>query len=59
MNLTKLSTQFFFRDPQRCNYIDNEHFYSPCDGTIMYQKYITDTKDKVVEIKGINYTLQA
>lgn len=58
MNLTRLSTEFFFRDPQRPNYIDNEHFYSPCDGTIMYQKYIDNPSDKVVEIKGINYTLQ-
>ena len=36
----ELGSVFFFRDPMRPNYIDNEHFYSPADGTILYQKYI-------------------
>ena len=34
----ELGSVFFFRDPMRPNYIDNEHFYSPADGTILYQK---------------------
>jgi phosphatidylserine decarboxylase len=54
----ELSNVFFFRDPLRPNYIDFEHFYSPADGTILYQKFITDPTEPVVEIKGMNYTLQ-
>ena len=56
MSIEQLSNQFFFRDPIRPNYIDNEHFYSPADGTILYQKFIKDPSDPVVEIKSINYT---
>lgn len=52
-----LSNTFFFRDPLRPNYIDWEHFYSPADGTILYQK-VVNPGDAVVEIKGVNYTLE-
>lgn len=52
-----LSNTFFFRDPLRPNHIDNEHFYSPADGTILYQK-VVKPGEAVVEIKGVNYTLQ-
>ena len=58
LGITKLSTEFFFRDPPRPNYIDHEHFYSPADGVILYQKFIKDPSQPVVEIKGMNYTLQ-
>lgn len=58
LGVTKLSTEFFFRDPPRPNFIDNEHFYSPADGVILYQKYVKDPTEAIVEIKGINYTLQ-
>lgn len=58
LGITKLSTEFFFRDPPRPNYIDHEHFYSPADGVILYQKFIKDPTQSVVEIKGMNYTLQ-
>ena len=58
LGVTKLSTEFFFRDPPRPNYIDHEHFYSPADGVILYQKFINDPTEPIVEIKGINYTLQ-
>jgi len=58
MPVGDLSNTFFFRDPLRPNYIDFEHFYSPADGTILYQKFIENPSDPVVEIKGINYTLQ-
>lgn len=58
LGITKLSTEFFFRDPPRPNYIDHEHFYSPADGVILYQKFIKDPTQPVVEIKGVNYTLQ-
>jgi phosphatidylserine decarboxylase len=53
-----LSNTFFFRDPIRPNFIDHEHFYSPADGTILYQKFIKDPTEPIVEIKGLNYTLQ-
>ena len=54
----ELSNTFFFRDPIRPMYIDYEHFYSPADGTILYQKFVQDPSEPIVEIKGINYTLQ-
>jgi phosphatidylserine decarboxylase len=57
----ELSNTFFFRDPIRPTYIDNEHFYSPADGTILYQKIVLPGApccENIVEIKGKNYTLQ-
>ena len=52
-----LSNTFFFRDPMRPNYIDYQHFYSPADGVILYQKIVEDINDPIIEIKGKNYTL--
>ena len=57
MSVGELSNTFFFRDPIRPTYIDNEHFYSPADGTILYQKMVLPG-EQVLEIKGIDYTLQ-
>ncbi len=57
----ELSNTFFFRDPLRPTYIDNEHFYSPADGTILYQKVVLPGApccEGIIEIKGKNYTLQ-
>jgi len=53
----ELSNTFFFRDPLRPTYIDHEHFYSPADGTILYQK-VVQPGEQVLEIKGIDYTIQ-
>jgi hypothetical protein len=53
MSIKKLSHEFFFRDPARPNYIDNEHFYSPCDGTILYQKFVQPT-EQIIEIKKLD-----
>ena len=53
----ELSNTFFFRDPTRPTYIDSNHFYSPADGTILYQKEV-QPDEAVVEIKGVNYTLK-
>ena len=53
----ELSNTFFFRDPIRPTYINNEYFYSPADGTILYQKMVLPG-EQVLEIKGIDYTLQ-
>ena len=55
--ISELSNTFFFRDPPRPTYIDNKHFYSPADGTILYQKFVLPN-EQVLEIKGIDYTLQ-
>ena len=57
MSVGELSSTFFFRDPIRPTYIDYEHFYSPADGTILYQK-IAHPGEQVLEIKGIDYTIQ-
>ncbi len=57
MSVGELSNTFFFRDPIRPTYIDNEHFYSPADGTILYQKMVLPD-EQVLEIKGIDYTIQ-
>jgi phosphatidylserine decarboxylase len=57
MGVGKLSNEYFFRDPARPTYVDHEYFFSPADGTILYQK-IVDPTEPIVEIKGVNYTLQ-
>ena len=57
LSVGELSNTFFFRDPLRPTYIDNEHFYSPADGTILYQKMVLPN-EQVLEIKGIDYTIQ-
>ena len=57
MGVSKLSNEYFFRDPPRPTYVDHEYFFSPADGTIIYQKIVGPT-ESIVEIKGINYTLQ-
>ena len=53
-----LSNTFFFRDPPRTNFINNDYFFSPADGTILYQKVVHDANEPIVEIKGVNYTLK-
>tara|TARA_R110002074_G_scaffold99102_1_gene214214 strand:- start:328 stop:1059 length:732 start_codon:yes stop_codon:yes gene_type:complete len=61
LSVGELSNTFFFRDPLRPTYIDNNYFYSPADGTILYQKVVlpgTPCCEQVIEIKGKNYTLQ-
>ena len=45
MPVGELSNNFFFRDPIRPTYIDNEHFYSPADGTILYQKIVQQCEE--------------
>jgi phosphatidylserine decarboxylase len=56
LSVGDLSNTFFFRDPLRSNHIDWENFYSPADGTILYQK-IVNPGEPIVEVKGLNYTL--
>lgn len=55
--VSELSTVYFFRDPIRPNYVDGDYFFSPADGTILYQK-IVNPDEPIIEIKGINYTLK-
>ncbi len=57
MSVGELSNTFFFRDPIRPTHIDHKHFYSPADGTILYQK-VVQPGEQVLEIKGIDYTIQ-
>jgi len=57
MPVGELSNTFFFRDPLRPTYIDSNYFFSPADGTILYQKFVLPG-EQVIEIKGIDYTLQ-
>tara|TARA_R110002051_G_scaffold197681_1_gene265165 strand:- start:783 stop:1499 length:717 start_codon:yes stop_codon:yes gene_type:complete len=57
LSVGELSNTFFFRDPIRPTYIDHEYFYSPADGTILYQKMVLPG-EQVLEIKGIDYTIQ-
>ena len=54
LSVGELSNNFFFRDPLRSTYIDHNHFYSPADGTILYQK-VVQPGEQVLEIKGIDY----
>lgn len=56
-SIGKLSNEYFFRDPARPVYIDHEHFYAPADGVILYQKFIENPKDPVLEVKGVLYAL--
>jgi len=44
MGVGKLSNEYFFRDPARPTYIDHEYFFSPADGTILYQKVVDPTR---------------
>jgi len=55
----ELSNTFFFRDPLRPNYIDWEHFYSPADGTILYQKVVQPYNERMfnqVYVPSLDYT---
>lgn len=56
-DLDYLSNQYFFRDPQRPQYISSKYFYSPADGIVLYSK-VVDAKEKILDIKGMNYNLQ-
>lgn len=47
----------FFREEHRPIYYDPNAFYSPADGTIIYQKLVKPDQ-KIIEVKGKNYTLK-
>lgn len=52
-----LSSYYFFRDPQRHIKQDSKFFFTPADGIILYQERVKPL-DRIVQIKGIDYTLQ-
>lgn len=52
-----LSESFFFRDPSRPVFCDSSYFFSPADGTIIYQQRVAPG-DCLVDIKGKAYSLQ-
>lgn len=55
-DIEMLSNLFFFREETRPAFIDRQYFFSPADGTILYQK-IVYPDEKIIEIKGENYDL--
>ena len=42
--IIKLSNTDFFRDPHIPNFINNNYFFSPADGIILYQKIMFKSK---------------
>jgi phosphatidylserine decarboxylase len=61
--LKKIPTEEFYghtfhRDPLRCQFIDSSVLFSPCDGTILYQKEV-GPEEEIIEVKGKNFTLRS
>ena len=52
-----LSEYYFFRDPNRFNYVDSGYFFSPADGIIIYQS-VVEPDECLVNIKGRSYSLR-
>jgi phosphatidylserine decarboxylase len=52
-----ISEQYFFRDPSRPMFSDTNFFFSPADGTILYQQE-AEPADCIVDIKGKPYSLR-
>jgi len=57
-SITKLITKDFFRDPFRPLYYNPKVFLSPADGIVLYTYDRIGPTDKIVEIKGVNFTIQ-
>lgn len=51
----EISERYFHRDPIYASILDRSKFYSPADGTLIYQKVIQPHEE--VEIKGKMYSL--
>ena len=56
-NNEKMWFEYFMRDPARAVHMNPEYFYSPADGTIIYAE-VYKPNERLVEIKGMNYTIQ-
>ncbi|MDQ3950315.1 MAG: phosphatidylserine decarboxylase [Gemmatimonadota bacterium] len=52
-----ISEEHFFRDPSRPMFSDDEYFFSPADGIIIYQREVQPA-DCIVDIKGKAYSLR-
>src|SRR5918992_4071110 len=57
-SLKWISEEHFFRDPSRPMFADDEYFFSPADGIIIYQREVEPT-DCIVDIKGKAYSLRS
>lgn len=55
-DIDTLSNILFFREETRPVFIDRRFFFSPADGTILYQKFV-QPNEPIIEIKGKNYDL--
>ncbi len=51
----KLGSEYFFRDPLRPNYQDEDFFFSPADGIVLYAE---QAENKLFDIKGRSYTIE-
>ena len=58
MSTDKLIREYFFRDEARPTMTDRDYFYSPADGIILYAKELQNGTDKIIEVKGVNYSLE-
>jgi phosphatidylserine decarboxylase len=55
-SLEEQSNYQFFRDPPRPHLVNQEYFFSPADGIILYQEEVKDDTS-FLEVKGEEYTL--
>lgn len=53
----KLMRYYFFRDEARPTVVDKDIMFSPADGIIVYQKILLSKEDNIVNIKGMDYTI--
>jgi phosphatidylserine decarboxylase len=53
-----ISEEHFFRDPSRPMFSDEEYFFAPADGIILYQREVQPA-DCIVDIKGKTYSLRS
>jgi phosphatidylserine decarboxylase len=53
-----ISEEHFFRDPSRPMFSNDEYFFSPADGIIIYQREVHPA-DCIVDIKGKAYSLRS
>lgn len=53
-----LSEYFFPRNETRATKINNNVFYSPVDGVVMFAKDKVNATENIIEVKGCNYNLQ-
>jgi phosphatidylserine decarboxylase len=57
MPIDLISSLFFFRDPARPQFVDDDFIWSPADGIIIGQNFVK-ADEEINEIKGTNYTVQ-